>query len=450
MQHVHLHNLKESTLSKKSFVPAFTPRSLAYTVTKKSSHVWYLTVHVPSTMAVHIKDHVTQMYRAYSIMPGMSCQHLPPSYTEHYFAQEIERDTRHFLYNYFVEESVQVYLKDHGTTIVNWPRPCDVNGAANSGYTYTIALSLAPEFTLANWNTLTFNPPKRKNYTDLDCQVEAFIATLLPVATREEPRVSTGDWVRLRAQFRSPHLTGPLSESSYHWLHMSTPYVTTPLMHHLLGKKKGEVLTLPASVFAPIQTEDAPTDYLFTITIDALIKTTDFSVESVQETLESPSREALHNKLIEIFSYRNDISLRKAIIEELFYLLFSSYRFDIPPHAITRRKELLLQLMHYSPDSTVYTKQRQFPAHIALLAETKLKEESLIDALAQFEKVEVTPEDIAAYLSLCSHERLREFVYFFPLDESLVDSDQPCAEHHIAQTVRREKTLNLVLKTLCP
>ena len=149
-----------------------------------------------------------------------------------------------------------------------------------------------------------------------------------------------------------------------------------------------------------------------------------------------------------LFSFRNDISLRKSIIEELFYSLLNAYRFEIAPHAITRRKEFLLFLMQQSPDNAVYTKQKQFATQITLLAETKLKEEALIDAIAQQEEISVTPSDISHYLSLASNERLKEFLYFSPLNEELLSSEQPCGEYILTQSVLREKTLNSIIEKL--
>ncbi len=436
-------------MSKKTFVPAFTPRSLKYSIDKKSSHLWYLTVEIPGAMTAHIKDHITRLYRQYTLMPGISCNSLPITYTQHYFAQEIEKESRQFLYEHFIEGSIQSFLQDNKITTVNWPRIKDVGGSAQNGYTITIALSLAPQLQLHNWQTQTFVAPKRKNYTDLDIQVESFIATLeAESSSTRTATVELGDWVRFSAQFRSPLVQTPVHSHTQYWLRITNPILTSPAMQQFLTAKVGSSFTIPASALSIHQENPFSTDYYFDVTVEHIVKTQKLSVQQVQDCLHVSDHQMLHNKLIEIFSYRNDVSLRKAIIEELFYALFNAFRFEIAPHAITRRKELLLFLMHQTPDNSVYTKQKHFATHITLLAETKLKEEALIDAIAQLENITVTPEDITHYLSLASNERLKEFLYFSPLTEDAISSDQPCGEYILNQTVRREKTLNAIIQQI--
>jgi FKBP-type peptidyl-prolyl cis-trans isomerase (trigger factor) len=435
-------------LSKKTFVPAFTPRSLKYTIEKKSSHVWNLFINIPVALSMHIQDHITSLYRQYTVMPGLSCSTLPITYTQHYFSHEIEQDTQQFLYDHFIEESIHFFLQEHGVSIVNWPRLQDISGTAANGYTFTVGLSCAPHIALTNWQKHTFIAPKRKNYTDLDIQVESFIATLQHTKSDTTTIVETGDWVHFSAQLRSPHIQAPLHSTSNYWLRISIPTLATPAMHQFLGSSKNATFSIPATTLTTNSAAQTHSDYVFDITIKQVVKTNKLTLSQVQTSLATPTHTDLHNKLIEIFSFRSDVSLRKAIIEELFYSLFNAFRFDIPPHAITRRKELFLEIMQSTPDNSVYTKQKHFSTHLTLLAEMRLKEEALVDAIAQKENINVTSDDIAHYLSLASHDRLKEFLYFTPLTEETLTTDRPCSEHVLHQVVRREKTLNAIIQRL--
>lgn len=382
-------------------------------------------------------------------MPGVSCKQLPISYTQKYFAQEIKRDTQQFLLDHFVNEGVQNYTEKHQLAIINWPRLSNINGNTEEGYKYTFALSLAPSLDISDWQQNTFIAPKRKNYTDLDTQVSSFVQKLDAIEPATDATiVEPGDWVRFKAQLRTPHLTTPLHSAAIHWLQITSPHATTTCMQHFVGAHIGQTFQLPATALIDLQPDAAPTDYEFDVTIDSVIKAAHLGTQTIQHSLHTKTPEELHDKLIEVFSYRNDVSLRKAIIEELFYILFSIYRFDIAPHAITRRKELLLTLMQNSPDSLVYTKQKHFLPHITLLAEAKLKEEALIDTIATYENIQATQDDITSYLSLYSNERIKEFLYFAPLTDDIMASDQPCSEYNLSQIVRREKTLNFVIKQL--
>jgi len=435
-------------LSKKTFVPALTPRSLKYTINKKSSHLWYLSVEIPGSLACHVKNHITNLYRQYTIMPGMSCANLPVSYTQHYFAQEIEKETEQFLLNHFVEEDAQSYLEENKINIINWPRLAAIEGNATKGYTFTLALSLAPQLALNSWKSQTFTSPKRKNYTDLDIQVESFMSSFSGEDKPNDQISSPGDWVRFSAHFRPTRDATIVHSPSQYWLRLADASLTTPALRNFFSCKTGSTFSIPAQALSSLQPHVDMGDYSFDIHIEQVVKTNSLTIAQVRNSLSVTDHETLHNKLIEIFSFRNDISLRKAIVEELFYALFNTFRFEVAPHAITRRKELLHFLVQQNPDSSVYTKQKHFPEHMTLLAETKLKEEALIDAIAREEGITVDPLDISHYLSLASNEKLKEFLYFSPLTDDVLSANQPCGEYVLAQTVRREKTLNHLIRQL--
>ena len=434
---------------KTTFVPAFSPRTFQFTAKARSSHLWHVSIHAPTTLVAHIQDHITHTYADYTVIPGMSCKHLPLRYTQQYFAAEIERDTKHFILEHFINESVLYHLDERRANIVNWPRLTGISGSLANGFTYTFAVSLAPEVAVSDWQSLTFLPPRRKNYTDLDIQVSSFIAQLDDVPTPENPEtIERGDWVQFQATLASPHSTAPINAPTVYWLHTAATHVPTSYTDSFMGKKVGDTFAIPATTFAETYRNSKESDYEFSITVMSTIKNNFVPLTDLAESLSVPAPADLPDRLIEIFSLRNDMSLRRAIIEELFYLMFSVYRFDIAPHAVTRRKELLLTIMQNTPDSLVYTKQKQFLPHIGLLAETKLKEEALIDAIARYENITVTHDDIRHYVQMASHDRLKEFVYFTPLTDDLASSHDPFSERSLSHVVRREKTLNAVIAQL--
>jgi FKBP-type peptidyl-prolyl cis-trans isomerase (trigger factor) len=411
--------------------------------------LWHVSLNVPSPLVAHIQDHVTHTYANYNVIPGMTCKHLPLRYTQQYFATEIERDTKQFVLEHFVNESIMHHLNERGVNVVNWPRLMSITGSASDGFTYTFAVSLAPDVDIDDWKTHTFIPPRRKNYTDLDIQVSGFIKQLDEVPAPTTPdTIEHGDWVQFKATLQSPHSTTPLNTPTTYWIHTAAANIPLSYADAFIGKSRGDQFEISATAFAQSLGSKKDSDYNFSIVIEDIIKDTYMPLTDLAESLSVPEVALLPDRLIEIFSLRNDISLRRAIIEELFYMLLGTYRFDIAPHAVTRRKELLLTMMQHTPDSAVYTKQKQFLPHIGLLAESKLKEESLIDAIALHEKISVTNDDIRHYIQMASHERLKEFVYFTPLTDDLTSSHDLLSQQAITHIVRREKTLNHVISQL--
>jgi FKBP-type peptidyl-prolyl cis-trans isomerase (trigger factor) len=156
----------------------------------------------------------------------------------------------------------------------------------------------------------------------------------------------------------------------------------------------------------------------------------------------------IHKKLIEVFSFRNDISQRKSIIEEVFTLLLSKQRFEIPQHLTLRKQEDILMYIRKLPDYHVYKAHKNFEDQLEKLAEKQLKEEALIDSISYRESMTVSRQDIQSYLHLFNHDRLKEFVHFKPAIENFDELDKPIPETILREAVLREKTLNTVIYQL--
>ena len=408
-----------------------------------------LTVEVDPTILAHVQDHITRTYSNYTILPGVSCRKLPLSYTRQYFANEITRDVKQFILNHFVSEGVLSYLEKAKIVAANWPRLSSITGTVEDGLTYLFSISRAPRLKIEDWSEQSFVCPQRKNYTDLDSQVENFIAAItVPEETEKRRELSHNDWVCFSSYLKTPTSNKEIPIHKDYWLHTSAPHIPAAITQAFMGKKEGDRFSAPISLLNNQPPSQVTTGYSFTILIKKIVPHGQMTATDLADCFNVHGREELHDKLIEVFSFRNDISLRRSIIEELFYMLFSTYRFDIAPHAVTRRKESLLAALQGNPDLLVYTKQKEFIPHLTRLAENKLKEEAIIDTIATKEKISVTQDDIAHYLQMSCHDRLKDFVYFTPLDDDADITSDPISHHLLARSVRREKTLNLIIKRL--
>lgn len=188
--------------------------------------------------------------------------------------------------------------------------------------------------------------------------------------------------------------------------------------------------------------------YSFLVKIQAITKGRYFIMDHFKNMFKLKNKTEIHNKLMEVFSYRNDQSQRKSIIEEIFHLFLTKHRFEVPKHLILRRQEDILIILSQKPDYQVYKAQKDFYDHIELLAENQLKEEILIDQIAYNEDITVDIKDIHHYLQLFNNKRLKEFVYFKPLLEPIETTNNPLSSSLLKRAVAREKTLNYVIYVL--
>ena len=153
-------------------------------------------------------------------------------------------------------------------------------------------------------------------------------------------------------------------------------------------------------------------------------------------------------KLIEVFSYRNDISQRLSMVEEAFKLLLSRHRFFAPQYLVLRQQKIILSAIQRNPDYNVYRKQKDFNFWVQQLAEKQTKETLLIDQIIYNENIAVDHYDIVNYLNLDKRPRLREFVYFNLPDVKRDGQEMPWSKNELSRVCAREKAINYVIHHL--
>lgn len=370
---------------------------------------------------------------------------LPESYTSTYFAQEILQETKAFIYNNLVCGELSAYQAKLPFTFLTTPRFQEVEIEEDGSYQYLFEVGCKELLKVSEWEKLDCVIPSRKNYNDIDIQVTNFIKKLEEVAQQSSNNtIEVGDWVCF-----STVPTALFPKKGKYWFFITSNENKNGLEQALLGKSCKETVHIqpdlfyynaPSSLFASEEN--------FTLTIESILKKQSFSIKTLQHLFTLHTPEEIHGKLIEIFSFREDIPLRKAIIEEFFYAAFLKYRFEIPPHSIIRKKQELLELLKTTHEHRLFTKNDSFVAALDKLAELKIKETALMDSIAFQEAVTVSDEDIKAYLECLEDPRGQEFIHFNFFNDQYIDITHPFLEDELLSFVKREKTLNTVLKKI--
>lgn len=315
---------------------------------------------------------------------------------------------------------------------------------------YIFEVSTIDPIHLKDWKLFTFKAPKRKLYKDLDKQVESFIEREHGLfRDLDHESIADNDWVCFDATLLSrAHEPITYTGQSRFWMKMNTKYLASPFQQAFLGHKAGDTFKVASFPLQDVFHEAMSEKSSFQIKIISITKGLYFSVDSFKSIFRLKNKSEVHRKLIEVFSYRNDISQRKSIIEELFHLFLSKHRFEIPKHLILRKQEEILLSLRKLPDYHVYKLQKSFLRQVELLAEKQLKEETLIDQISYDENIRIQEGEIECYLNLFNNERLKEFVYFKPVQEQLEDLDRPFHETVLRHSATREKALNHIINVL--
>jgi FKBP-type peptidyl-prolyl cis-trans isomerase (trigger factor) len=423
------------------------PQLLHLTLNPISSHLIKASITVNPSIVEPLWLNTVEIYR-HDRIEGFDQTTIPAEYVSEVFRGEIQNKIKHYLFNHIVIDFLFNELIKQKIAVANTPRLSFIETQCDEKLVYHFNISTSDLLELKDWKLFAFKSPKRKRYKDLDKQVIAFMenrAEVPPILNT----VTENDWVMFQAtpvnesdEALSAHL------ASSFWIFTQRQEVIEPFIIELLGKKLDEVFFTTAIDLYQDEIKAEHHSYRYRINILAIVKGANFCLETFKTTFKLKNKIDVHNKLMEVFSYRNDISQRKAIIEEVFHLLLSKHRFEIPKHLILRREEDLLATMLQQPDYHVYKAQTNFTAYIELLAEKQLKEEIIIDQIAHQENIRPDVRDISQYFHLLSNKRLQEFVYFKPIFLRSDRVESPINLTTISHVVMREKTLNYIVHVL--
>ena len=440
-----------SSVNKRINTNVDTAQQSLMTLHKKalSSHLFKVCIEINPLVTAALQQLAVTIFRNRAL-EGFHHKETPEEYIEENFKNEIINKLREYLLKHLVINHLinEIYLNK--IPVANYPRLSTIEFNKEQTFSYHFDLSIADPIELKEWKNFSFKSPKRKKYKDLDKQVVNFVESEAAESKKtDDNRAEEGDWIYFEALLVdkahvpiTPHL------KNIFWMKLKNHSVVDPLRDSFLGKKISE-----SFITDNLEINDSDNDYenyrfSYLIRINALVKGNYLSPELFRNTFKLKNKTDVHNKLMEVFSYRNDLSQRKLIIEEVFHLLLSKHRFEVPKHLVLRRQEDILSTLSKQPDYQVYKAQKNFESYVEMLAEKQLKEEILIDQIAHRENLTVELTDMQQYLHLFNNKRLREFIYFKPLLEKIDESNTPIATALLNQGVLREKTLNHIIHQL--
>lgn len=409
-----------------------------------SSHLVSCTISVDPKISSPIRDQTLEVYREHVLANGL--EETPTAYVEHHYKEKIEADVKKLVLRYLVMSYLRNICIAQSLPVAGHPRLKKITIDDKNKINYTFDLSFADRLAIREWKHFLFRAPKRKNYKDLDKQVETFLKRAQENTRKNATKsIQENDWVYITAQLvdKMGKPVTPGQKQGF-WVKIKTTTISHPLYALLKNRSEGDTFITNKLFLDGFYETSIGDQQYFRVTIDAIAKGDYFLLDLFKSTFRLANKADVHEKLIEIFSYRNDMSQRRAIIEEMFHLLFSKHRFEVPKHLVLRKQEEILESMKRRPDFHAYRCSKDFLLQVEMLAEKLLKEEIIIDQIANTENIEVDIKDQQQYLNLLSDHRLKEFIYFrgaFDIDETA----SPIHQSLLEEVCRREKTLNYIL-----
>jgi FKBP-type peptidyl-prolyl cis-trans isomerase (trigger factor) len=367
-----------------------------------------------------------------------------------YIAQHYKSDThdylKEFLLNYFVTSFLHEQLRTCKLLTAGEPRLIAIQVEPHQNAMFEFQLSCVPSLELLEWKHLPFKAPKRKKYKDLDRQVDSFIKKELEQTQKHSDEgAQIGDLICL--DIRLTHEHGQPFFDNHHetiWLRISGEEGDRPLREIFVGKKTGDQFSSNHKLIQSHFSNQLDVENNYCMTVKDLLHHNYFCLDQFKRFFKLKTNKEAYQKLIEVFSYRNDLSQRRSMAEEALKLLLSKHKFDIPNHVILRQQEKVIAAVQTNPDYHVYRIQKDFEKRIKQLAEKQIKEQLLLDQVAYHENITITHDDVKQYLNLMNRPRTKEFIYFDARprhreQEALVPAQE------LMQACLREKAVNYII-----
>lgn len=421
--------------------------SLGFEINEVSQNFCKIVITIPAVIATAAYNEAVKAQAKAIKTYGFHHDNTPQEYVRQNFEKNIKTYLEEFLFKHFVLSFLYNKIRETKLNIAGDPRISEINIQNDKDAVFIFEASLFPKIEFQNWKYYAFKAPKRKNYKDLDRQAIDFLKEE-KIKKKEctGDHINLGDWVSFDVWIvdeEKKQIFDNHKESL--WIKIGEEEADAESQALFLSKKIGDTIYTQCDLIQEYFGTNTGSSYTFGIKIKDIVHNAYFCFEMFKKQFRLKTKKELANQLIEIFSYRDDISQRQATVEEAFRLMFSKYEIDIPSYLTLRQQKNVLSEIQKNPDYHVYKSQRNFEENIKSLAEKQIKETIFIDQLACKEKIKVTHEDIINYLNLTKRPRMKEFIYF-KIPETTVDcQEMPISAELIAQQSLREKTVNFVI-----
>lgn len=424
---------------------ASSNNGLHLTIKDSTPYSCHATITIPASFidALYSEASIHQKKSAHTY--GFQKGTAPLSFIKEAYKSHLTEHIKEFLFKYCVISFLYKELITQKIFFAGQPRLMNMYVEPNAPAYFDFELSLIPALSFLPWKDFTFKAPKRKNYKDIDRQVEAFLKEEHNPVPCSAP-IAIHDWICFDI-YPLNQQTQPLFEDYKEnlWLRLGDEEADQPLQELFLNHAIGDVFYSNNSGLQEYFSDQLDTEYNFCIEIKDILPHQAFDLGYFKHHFNLKNQKDINAKLIEVFSFRNDISQRRSMVEDALQLLLTKHSFDIPKHLILRQQKLLLEAVQQNPDYLVYKNQADFEENILQLATKQIRETIFIDQLSCKEHITVTPHDIKGYLNLLKRPRTKEFIYFNIPSTKIKGQEIPLQSELLKQYCLREKTLNHVI-----
>ena len=422
-------------------------QKLGFKLEPQTSTTVFAVITIPAKLVDVIYQEASFSQRDAAQTYGFQANNVPLEYITHTYHANLIEHLKEFILKFFVIGFLYRELRHRTISLADDPKLVGIDLDLHHDACYTFELNLFPSIGIINWKYLPFKPPARKRYKDLDRQVENFVEEeLTSISQQTENGIQAGDWILFALALADKDNNILLDNySEQFWLKVGNEEVDNTLREVLNGKNIGDEIFTTVNSLQEYFSDQIDTNYNFCIKILDIQPYSYFCFDQFKKHFRIKTKKNTHQKLVEVFSYRNDLSQRRGMAEEALSLLLSKHPFTLPESLVQQQEKIILETMYQSPDYNVYRLQKDFKENVRELSEKQVRESIFIDQLAYHEKLSLTNEDVKLYLNFTKRPRMKEFLYFDPPPSRIGGQEMPIIAQELKQCCLREKTLNHII-----
>ncbi len=438
---------KEKVMIESCQSPSTHPGYVNITFQELRPSLYYAIVTVPQSCVTTMYKMASESQKKKSVASGFHKGNVPIEYIEQHFTSILHDHLKELLFNYFVIHFLYEQLQERKIPLAGEPRLVNIKLEHDKDARFIFELTVFPDIELNEWKYFLFKAPKRKKYKDLDRQVEMFCKEEKEAAKkRTDVGINIGDWICLDLALVDTNGDHYFEQYAIPlWLKIGDEDADHILHTAFTGKNIGDVFISDNKGLQDYFSTQLETAYPFKITINDAVPNHAFDFELLKKHFKIKTNKEMSKKLIEVFSYRNNLSQRRAMAEEALQLMLMKYKFDVPNHLVLRQEKVVLDAVQNNPDYYVYRMQKDFKQSVKRLAEKQAKEMILLDHIAFNDNVTASREDVKSYLNLSNRPRMKEFIYFDMPISKIGGREMPISEFMLKQVCLREKAINHII-----
>ena len=435
---------EKSTSSKQSIKKSDSLSQLSCIFSYPSPLLCTATITIPAAVINALYHEAALSQQKHAQTRGFNRGHMPIEYVKQHYRAHLVEHLQELLFKYCVINSLYREIRTNKIVVAGEPRVLDISLQPDKDALFVFELSLFPEVPIYEWKHFPFKAPKRKRYKDLDKQVELFMQEEKDsFESVKDHTVKPGDWVNFDITLLN-HSGEPIADflTQNFWVKIGKEEAEGPLRELFLKKKNGTFFQTQMKHLQDYFSNQLDSNYTFGIEIKDTAESSYFCIEQFKKHFRVKTNKAMHQKLIEVFSYRNDISQRRATVEESLKLILSKHPFSVPQHLLLREQKVVLNNIRHIPDYNVYRAQKDFQFRVRQLAERQAKEAIFMDQFAYHENISVSHAEIKSYFNFLKRSRTKEFIYFRLPSFKIQEQHMLMPTEEIKRICLREKALN--------